>query len=966
VLQSLGDALRGAVARVRASDDLYDLACGVLRHHLGPDVRLSLYEEEGGRARLRAQRGYARTVDSLSIETGTISHALRAALGRDGDSVVVVPFAAARQRGALVLASREALPDATREAAAEAVRIVEQALAVLPAGEREPSTGSRWLSRAFLRLANTRERDALYELTARLVGEVLDVDCVQAVEGASDHAVVATWNAGQDGSSALSEADIAAAIAQAAGEHFRLRVERSDPRAAEGADSVVLGLPLRSGSDLLGFLIASSRRPLDVPDEAFEQAELLAAHAATALLTLGMLERSERAAVTDALTGLWNHRRFYETAISLIEGGPELEFALVLADIDDFKELNDRRGHVAGDDALRAVAGVLKRGMRPGDSVFRIGGEEFALLLPATSRPNARTVCRRLQRTLEALDLDDWRLTLSFGVARSPEDGSELRTLLQAADAALYEAKRLGKDRITMASDRLVARRSPTMKARTRRGFEQMRQLEALVTRLGTARTPHAVSRELLEGLREVVPGAASVVWALEGGRFTDAVLAGAVEDVAIEDGLRALGVEALAEGRTRLRDDDPEATPSSALAAPLGSPPLALLALAAHEDSPFDRDDLRLVEVATRVAGLALTNALRVAPVEHSGAGAGSLAVAITRAETLEDMGRTIVEHSAARVRGDRFSLWRRLDANRSELVYVIGVDEDVVRGQRLTESLVWREPGAPRVVLIDGTPGEHPLPGLHYTAESRLAVVPILLDGSVLGSLCVARVVGLQFRPDELAALEDIAAQAALAMHAFRSTELAEAELLATIESLVSALEVQDPATSRHALAIVELAVGVGRRLGLAPAALRRLEHGAALHDIGKIGVASELLRKPGPLDEQETLAMRSHPELGARILEPVPRLRAVAPIVRASHERFDGRGYPDGLAGDAIPLEARVVAVCDAFDAMVSDRPYRSAMTRAAALSELRDGAGSQFDPQVVHAFVEELAYVDREPV
>ena len=134
--------------------------------------------------------------------------------------------------------------------------------------------------------------------------------------------------------------------------------------------------------------------------------------------------------------------------------------------------------------------------------------------------------------------------------------------------------------------------------------------------------------------------------------------------------------------------------------------------------------------------------------------------------------------------------------------------------------------------------------------------------------------------------------------------------------------------------------------------------------MHDIGKIGVASELLRKPGPLNEEETIAMRCHPELGARILEPVPRLRTVAPIVRASHERFDGLGYPDGLVGDAIPLESRIVAVCDAFDAMVSDRPYRRAMTRDAAIAELRACAGTQFDPRVVQAFLEELAYMHLE--
>jgi diguanylate cyclase (GGDEF)-like protein len=978
-LESLGAALRGALARVRASDDLYDVTCGVLRHHLGSEILLSLYEEDAGRVWLRAQRGYAETTNSYPLGDGLISHALREErsiailsgasadprcepLLETVDGVVVSPFFAARRRGAIVLESREPLDATIAEAADDAMRIVEQALSALSASELERSTGSRWLSRSFLRLAGTRDRDALLELTARLVGEVLDVDCVQAAEGADELVVVATWHAGRKTLSGLSGGTVNALAARGAGERFHVRAEADAPPdpLLEGRCEII-GMPMRVGDELLGFLVASSRNPVDTHGEAFEQAELLVAHASTALSTLRMLERSERAAVTDALTGLWNHRRFYETSISLIEA-PDMEFALVLADLDDFKELNDRRGHVAGDDALRAVAGVLRRGMRPGDSVFRIGGEEFALLLPSTSRPNARTVCRRLQRTLETLDLGGWRLTLSFGVARSPDDGIDVRTLMQAADAALYEAKRLGKDRITMASERLVARRSPTMKARTRRGFEQMRQLEALVARLGSARTPRAVARELLAGLREVTPGDVSVVWSVEAGALTSHALAGAIVDPAIEQSLRRLGAEALAESRTRLRDDEPGAVPPSALAAPLGSPPLAVVALAAHEGAPFDRDDLRLVEVAARVAGLALANALRVSPISDArGTSSSSLAVALARCDTIEEVGRAACDYTAAKVRADRLSLWRRVDAHRSELIYVTGIDEAAVRRIPLTESLAWREPGDPSVVLIDGPPVVEQPSDVEYTPDTRMAIVPIVVDDALLGSLVVTRVAGPSFRADEVEALEIIAAHLALALHAHRSAELAEAGLLATIESLVSALEIQDPATSRHALAIVELAVAVGRRLGLPPAALRRVEHGAALHDIGKIGVASELLRKQGPLDPQETLAMRCHPELGARILEPVPRLRAVAPIVRASHERYDGNGYPDGLVGDDIPLESRIVAVCDAFDAMVSDRPYRRAMSRDAAVSELRGGSGTQFDPRVVVAFIEELAFV-----
>jgi HD-GYP domain-containing protein (c-di-GMP phosphodiesterase class II) len=158
----------------------------------------------------------------------------------------------------------------------------------------------------------------------------------------------------------------------------------------------------------------------------------------------------------------------------------------------------------------------------------------------------------------------------------------------------------------------------------------------------------------------------------------------------------------------------------------------------------------------------------------------------------------------------------------------------------------------------------------------------------------------------------------------------------------------------TSGHALSISDLARRVGRVLGLDAAALRDVEHGAVLHDIGKIGIPSELLRKRGPLDSEEREHMREHPEIGARILEPVERLRQLAPLVRFSHEWWDGSGYPDGLAGEGIPLGARIISVCDAFDAMVSDRPYRGGRSTAEALEELRRHAGTQFDPAVVEAF------------
>jgi two-component system cell cycle response regulator len=151
-----------------------------------------------------------------------------------------------------------------------------------------------------------------------------------------------------------------------------------------------------------------------------------------------------------------------------------------------------------------------------------------------------------------------------------------------------------------------------------------------------------------------------------------------------------------------------------------------------------------------------------------------------------------------------------------------------------------------------------------------------------------------------------------------------------------------------------IGELALAVGRDLHMGPEGLDEVARAAELHDIGKIAVPDAILDKPGPLDPVEWSFMRRHPLIGERILLAAPALRPVARLVRSSHERWDGGGYPDGLTGDEIPLGARVVAVCDAFNAMTSDRPYRESVSESAAIEELRACAGTQFDPMVVDAF------------
>jgi PAS domain S-box-containing protein/diguanylate cyclase (GGDEF)-like protein len=174
-----------------------------------------------------------------------------------------------------------------------------------------------------------------------------------------------------------------------------------------------------------------------------------------------------------------------------------------------------------------------------------------------------------------------------------------------------------------------------------------------------------------------------------------------------------------------------------------------------------------------------------------------------------------------------------------------------------------------------------------------------------------------------------------------------------------LLRVLSERDPDLGLHLDEVTELCEDVARRLGLPDDQMTPLLQAASLHDVGKAAVPDQILSKPAPLNDEEWEFMRRHPVIGERILSAAPALTYVARLVRHSHERFDGRGYPDGLTGEDVPLGARIIAVCDAFDAMTSNRPYRTAMSEEGALTELRRCAGEQFDPLVVEAFIGALA-------
>jgi diguanylate cyclase (GGDEF)-like protein/PAS domain S-box-containing protein len=186
--------------------------------------------------------------------------------------------------------------------------------------------------------------------------------------------------------------------------------------------------------------------------------------------------------------------------------------------------------------------------------------------------------------------------------------------------------------------------------------------------------------------------------------------------------------------------------------------------------------------------------------------------------------------------------------------------------------------------------------------------------------------------------------------------ATEQREAAAEITgIHALLAALEARDQYTGEHSRIVVRLAQGVASELGLGEHDMLEVEQVAVLHDIGKVGIPDSILLKRGPLTDAEWQLMRQHPAVGERVVANTESLAHLAPAIRAEHERYDGGGYPDGLLANEIPIASRITLACDAYHAMTSDRPYRRALSRAQALAELRDNAGTQFDPDVVTALL-----------
>lgn len=242
--------------------------------------------------------------------------------------------------------------------------------------------------------------------------------------------------------------------------------------------------------------------------------------------------------------------------------------------------------------------------------------------------------------------------------------------------------------------------------------------------------------------------------------------------------------------------------------------------------------------------------------------------------------------------------------------------------------------------------------------TPVSSLMCAPLKVKDKVIGVITISTEAPHTYTADELKMLSSLAVQAASVIENATLYDQLHDTFFSTVNVLAETIEMRDHYTGGHTRRVRDVSIAIGKNMGLDSDDLETLRLAASLHDIGKIGIDDAILRKPGRLSSEEFDQIKRHPEYGGEILQHVRGLRHIVPIVRGHHERYDGKGYPDGLKGQEIHLLARIIAVADAFDAMISHRPYRRALPLDVALAELNDNKGAQFDPHCTAALLDAL--------
>jgi diguanylate cyclase (GGDEF)-like protein/putative nucleotidyltransferase with HDIG domain len=674
-------------------------------------------------------------------------------------------------------------------------------------------------------------------------------------------------------------------------------------------------------------------------------------------------------AQTDGKTGLLNARYFstlFQAELARAErfGRP---LAVLMADLDLLRNINNTYGHLAGDTVLAGIGEIIRATVRDYDIAARFGGEEFAIVLPESGPAEARALAERLRNAVANAGFvvttspTPIRVTMSLGIACFPEEGTTDTELTHAADCAVYQAKLQGRNCI------FAARELPHSATLS----------DPILTDNGSppfaAPSPISVSPPVM-----LPPPSAS------NGRGLPAI-APAPE--------RAAALPSPPEPPTPPAPSPPGPAPAGArllalfvgsviaagaLATALGfafGPPPDLLAVALFSIVAVFSEfwEIELYGPATTSVSVASVFA---AALLTGVSGAAIVCAAIALVHYLRKrpaLYKTAFNWAAYLLAGVSVVLItgsRPLPLELPRLVLLLIPTAFAALAQYLVNAgLV-----ATAISLSTGTPvlrtwqtqfqwlATHYLVlgllglflSVGYTAQGIVGVLVFTLPIIMMRFVQQQYVARTKQSMTELKRLiGELAGANNEIVRASKAIRQLNDELFLTLSKMVDA---RDPYVGGHAAQVSAYATAIAIELGLPPEHVEKVRRAGFLHDIGKIAIAEQVLHKPTRLTPEEYEHVKTHTTIGAELLETSQALRELAPAVRGHHERWDGAGYPDGLREEDIPLEARILAVADAVEAMASDRPYAPGRSLAEVIGELRRCAGGQFDPQVIDVFIQ----------
>jgi len=678
---------------------------------------------------------------------------------------------------------------------------------------------------------------------------------------------------------------------------------------------------------------------------------------------------------TEPKTGLYNARYFSEMLTAELERANKFDrpLTVVMGDLDLLRNINNNYGHLAGDMVLVGIAQILREAVRDYDFVSRFGGEEYAILMPETSLAQALPLVEKLRAAVEAARFDvstsvtPLSATMSFGVAEREFPGQSAEQIIHNADLAVYRVKSTTRNRVCYYTNGEI------------KDFVQGATLPTPPAPLPEAVLPNPVSRlglaQVLRPVTVVTNGNGASKAAPPTGNqangYTAATDTATPQPVA--PGVPSAGVEKA-----------PTKTPPiewlTLYIGILSGLALSLLAWTYHFEGPVNWYGIAIftglvlltewlaIDIYTRNTSVSTTVAPLVAGACLFGAtGVLVLSFALSAAATIKHRSPlprfffNLSNHVLAGLFCVNFLHWTGLHINsETSLLSVVAVVAATVLTYLSTTILlagvIHLSSGiSPRDVWMERFYWLWP----YYLALGVVAyaiAVGFLANG-VLGviiffvPLLMLRISQNQY----LSRTESMVVQLRAA-----NTELVERsqEISAMNEGLILALshasDLRDPYVHGHALHVARYAVLIAEELGLREERIESIRQAALLHDIGKIGIPEAILFKPSRLTAEEYELMKQHAVMGAALVQEIESLQHLAPLIRHHHEHYNGRGYPAGLAGEQIPLEARILSAADAIEAMASDRPYRQAGDAQAILRELQKHSGTQFDPMIVDAF------------